>query len=300
MASGSARASAERAEPRPEVPRAPRTDLVHRRCRPRRSALLNEQLLRLARRTSRCTPSCCGSWSGGARRWAPKGGIDWAHAEALAFASLLLEGVPIRLTGQDTERGTFSQRHLVLHDVKTGARYAPLQHLPGALAPFELHNSPLSEFAALGFEYGYSAQAPEALVLWEAQFGDFANGAQIVLDQFVASGLLQVGRSARGSSCCCRTASRARGPSTRARGSSGSSSWRARTTSASPTAPRRRSTSTCCGGRRKLADVRPLVVFTPKSFLRHPAGDLGAGGPRRRRLPPVLDDPAAAPRRGRR
>ena len=89
-------------------------------------------------------------------------GLDWAHAEALAFASLLEEGVPIRLTGQDTERGTFSQRHLVLHDAKTGARWAPIQHLPGAKAPFELHNSPLSELAALGFEYGYSAEAPDA------------------------------------------------------------------------------------------------------------------------------------------
>src|SRR2546425_8146424 len=80
------------------------------------------------------------------------GGIDWAHAEALAFASLVVEGTPIRLTGQDTERGTFSQRHLVLHDAVNGQRYAPIQNLPGARAPFELHNSPLSEFACLGFE----------------------------------------------------------------------------------------------------------------------------------------------------
>src|SRR5438309_6161207 len=89
------------------------------------------------------------------------GGIDWAHAEALAFASLVVEGTPIRLTGQDTERGTFSQRHLVLHDAVNGQRYAPIQNLPGARAPFELHNSPLSEFACLGFEYGYAAAAPE-------------------------------------------------------------------------------------------------------------------------------------------
>ena len=97
----------------------------------------------------------------------PEGGIDWAHAEVLALASLLTEGVPIRLTGQDTERGTFSQRHLVLHDAATGEHLAPIQRLPGALAPLELHNSPLSELAPLGFEYGYSAAAPEALVLWE-------------------------------------------------------------------------------------------------------------------------------------
>ena len=118
----------------------------------------------------------------------PEGGIEWAHAEALAFATLLSEGVPIRLTGQDSERGTFSQRHLVLHDAKTGATWAPIQNLHSALASFELHNSPLSELATMGFEYGYANAAPEALVLWEGQFGDFVNGAQVILDQFVAAG----------------------------------------------------------------------------------------------------------------
>ncbi len=117
------------------------------------------------------------------------GGIDWGQAESLAFASLLVEGIPVRLTGQDTERGTFSHRHLVLHDANTGERYAPMQHLRGATASFEIHNSPLSEYAAVGFEYGYSIAAPEALVLWEAQFGDFVNGAQIIVDQFVVAGL---------------------------------------------------------------------------------------------------------------
>src|SRR5256885_3176298 len=125
------------------------------------------------------------------------GGIDWAHAESLAFSSLLTEGTPIRLTGQDVERGTFSQRHLVLHDAKTGQTICPIQHLPGALAPFELHNSPLSEIACVGFEYGYSAEAPETLVLWEAQFGDFANGAQVILDQFIVSGLAKWGQTSR-------------------------------------------------------------------------------------------------------
>ena len=127
----------------------------------------------------------------------PEGGIDWAHAEALALASLLTEGVPIRLTGQDTERGTFSQRHLVLHDAATGERLTPMERLPGALAPLELHNSPLSELATLGFEYGYSAAAPEALVLWEAQFGDFINGAQVIVDQFLSSGLSKWGLTTR-------------------------------------------------------------------------------------------------------
>ena len=125
------------------------------------------------------------------------GGIDWAHAESLAWASLLRQGVPIRLTGQDSERGTFSQRHLSLHDSKTGEQCAPIQHLPSATAPFELHNSPLSETACLGFEYGYSVQAPETLVLWEAQFGDFVNGAQVIIDQFIVSALAKWGQTTR-------------------------------------------------------------------------------------------------------
>ncbi|HEY1597102.1 MAG TPA: multifunctional oxoglutarate decarboxylase/oxoglutarate dehydrogenase thiamine pyrophosphate-binding subunit/dihydrolipoyllysine-residue succinyltransferase subunit [Thermoleophilaceae bacterium] len=123
--------------------------------------------------------------------------IEWAQAEELAFASLLLQSVPIRLTGQDTERGTFSQRHLVFHDSQTGARHAPIQNLTNATVPFELHNSPLSEAACLGFEYGYSVQAHEALVLWEAQFGDFVNGAQVVIDQFLVSGLAKWGQTSR-------------------------------------------------------------------------------------------------------
>jgi 2-oxoglutarate dehydrogenase E1 component len=127
----------------------------------------------------------------------PDGGIEWAHAEALAYASLVKEGVPVRLTGQDSERGTFSQRHLVLHDAKTGKGYGPIRHIPGAQAPMELYNSPLSEIACLGFEYGYSQEAPEALVLWEAQFGDFVNGAQVIIDQFIVSGLAKWGQTSR-------------------------------------------------------------------------------------------------------
>jgi multifunctional 2-oxoglutarate metabolism enzyme len=127
----------------------------------------------------------------------PDGGIDWSHAEALAFASLLTEGVPIRLTGQDVERGTFSQRHMVLHDARTGQTICPIQSLPGALAPLELHNSPLSEMGCVGFEYGYSAEAPETLVVWEAQFGDFGNAAQVIIDQFIVSGLAKWGQTTR-------------------------------------------------------------------------------------------------------
>ena len=131
------------------------------------------------------------------RETVDEGGIDWGQAEALAFASLLTEGIPIRLSGQDTERGTFAHRHLVLHDPNTGETYAPMQHLLEAAASFEVYNSPLSEYAALGFEYGYSMAAPESLVLWEAQFGDFVNGAQIVIDQFVVASLSKWGQTSR-------------------------------------------------------------------------------------------------------
>ena len=126
-----------------------------------------------------------------------EGGIDWGHAEALAYGSLLEEGIPIRLSGQDSERGTFSHRHLVFHDPHTGETYAPIQHLRGANASCEVYNSPLSEYAALGFEYGYSIAAPETLVLWEAQFGDFVNGAQIVVDQFIVAGRSKWGQTSR-------------------------------------------------------------------------------------------------------
>ncbi len=126
-----------------------------------------------------------------------EGGIEFGHAEALAFSSLLTEGVHIRLTGQDTERGTFSHRHDVLHDVNTGLPYCPMQNLDDAKAPFELYNSPLSEIACLGFEYGYSAATPDALVLWEAQFGDFGNAGQVIIDSFIVSGEAKWGQTSR-------------------------------------------------------------------------------------------------------
>jgi 2-oxoglutarate dehydrogenase E1 component len=125
------------------------------------------------------------------------GEIDWATGESLAFGSLLLQGRPIRLTGQDTERGTFSQRHLTFHDVESGGMWTPMQHLVGATATFELHNSPLSEGGCLGFEYGYSAASPDTLVIWEAQFGDFVNNAQVIVDQFIASGQAKWGQQSR-------------------------------------------------------------------------------------------------------
>jgi 2-oxoglutarate dehydrogenase E1 component len=115
-------------------------------------------------------------------------GIDWATAEALAFCTLLKDGNPVRLSGQDSERGTFSQRHSVLFDQETEERYTPFNHLGDPQARYEVINSLLSEEAVLGFEYGYSTAEPNALTLWEAQFGDFANGAQVVFDQFISSG----------------------------------------------------------------------------------------------------------------
>lgn len=113
--------------------------------------------------------------------------IDWGFAEALAFGSLLQSGTPIRLTGQDVERGTFSHRHVVLHGTKTQQRFVPLNNLTDDQAKFYPYNSLLSEFAALGYEFGYSASNPEALVIWEAQFGDFVNGAQVIIDQFISA-----------------------------------------------------------------------------------------------------------------
>jgi len=121
--------------------------------------------------------------------------IDWALAEALAFATILEDDVSIRLTGQDVERGTFSQRHAVFHDVKTGRTFIPLQALPRAKAAFEVRNSPLSENAALGFEYGYNVQQPGRLLLWEAQYGDFTNGAQVVVDEFIFSARAKWGQT---------------------------------------------------------------------------------------------------------
>jgi len=121
--------------------------------------------------------------------------LDWGHAETLAFGSLLMEGIPVRLTGQDSERGTFSHRHAVLHDIDTGEEFIPLSTV--AEAPFEIYNSPLTETAVVGFEYGYSVACGDHAVLWEAQFGDFVNVAQVMIDQFLSSGHQKWGQYSR-------------------------------------------------------------------------------------------------------
>jgi multifunctional 2-oxoglutarate metabolism enzyme len=216
--------------------------------------------------------------------------VDWAHAETLAFASLLALGVPVRLTGQDTERGTFSQRHAVLHDAASGERYTPLQHLRDANAPFELHNSPLSEQACMGFEYGYSVQAPDALVLWEAQFGDFVNSAQVIVDQFLVSGLAKWGQSSR-LSLLLPHGYEGSGPEHSSgrveRFLQGAAEGNIRVANATTPAQyfhllRRQAL---------VSKPRPLILMTPKSLLRLPAAvstlaELAEGSFER-----VLDDP---------
>ncbi|MGC4191464.1 MAG: 2-oxoglutarate dehydrogenase E1 component [Thermomicrobiales bacterium] len=228
----------------------------------------------------------------------PDGVIDWAHAEALAFAAILADGHPIRLTGQDAQRGTFSQRHLVLHDAKTGATFTPLQAMPEAKASFAVYNSPLSENACMGFEYGYSVHAPEALVLWEGQFGDFANGAQVIIDQFIAAArakwaqepslvlLLPHGYEGQGpehsSARLERYLQLAAEDNLRVANCS---------TAAQYFHLLRRQAA------RLDSDPRPLILMTPKSLLRNP---LAASRPEELTsgtFYPVLDDPLAEQRR---
>ncbi|MGH3822896.1 MAG: multifunctional oxoglutarate decarboxylase/oxoglutarate dehydrogenase thiamine pyrophosphate-binding subunit/dihydrolipoyllysine-residue succinyltransferase subunit, partial [Pseudonocardiaceae bacterium] len=223
-------------------------------------------------------------------RMAREGGIDWAFAELLAFGSLCLDGRMVRLSGQDSRRGTFVQRHSVLIDRKTGAEYTPLRNLAPDQARFLVYDSALSEFAALGFEYGYSVANPDALVLWEAQFGDFTNGAQAVIDEFISSGeakwgqrsdvvlLLPHGHEGQGPD---HTSGRIeRFLQLCAEGSM---------TVSQPSTP---ANYFHLLRRHALDGVhRPLVVFTPKSMLRlkaavSPVEDFTSG-----RFAAVLDDP---------
>jgi 2-oxoglutarate dehydrogenase E1 component len=221
------------------------------------------------------------------------GAIVWGHAEGLAFASILEDGTPIRLTGQDSERGTFSHRHVVLNDPTNGARFCPLQRQDSGLkASFAVFNSPLSETAALGFEYGYSVHATNTLVLWEAQFGDFVNGAQVIIDQFIASGNAKWGQSPS-VVLLLPHGYEGQGPE--------HSSGRLE-----------RFLQLCAGDNMRVVNLttaaqyfhllrrqafqlenepRPLVVMTPKSLLRHPRASSSLGDLTQGEFRPVLDDP---------
>jgi 2-oxoglutarate dehydrogenase E1 component len=220
--------------------------------------------------------------------------IDWSAAEDLAFASILADGTSIRLTGEDVERGTFSHRHAVLHDVRTGGIHVPLQRLPQAKAAFEIHNSPLSENAALGFEYGYSVQAPSRLVIWEAQYGDFINGAQVIIDEFLTSARSKWGQEPS-LVLLLPHAHEGQGPDHASarpeRFFQLAADMNMRiancTTAAQYFHLMRRQASLL------LTDPLPLIVLTPKSLLRHP---LVASAPRELaegRFRTVIDDEEA-------
>jgi 2-oxoglutarate dehydrogenase E1 component len=225
--------------------------------------------------------------------------VDWATAEDLAFASILADGTSIRLTGEDVERGTFSHRHAVLHDAKTGAIHVPLQTMPQAQAAFEIHNSPLSENAAIGFEYGYSVQAPATLVIWEAQYGDFINGAQVIIDEFVTSARSKWGQEPS-LVLLLPHAHEGQGPDH-------ASARPERFLQLAADVNMRIANCTTAAQyfhllRRQaallLTDPLPLVVLTPKSLLRHP---LVASTPRELaegRFRTVIDDDEARERAG--
>ncbi|MBI4220910.1 MAG: 2-oxoglutarate dehydrogenase E1 component [Chloroflexi bacterium] len=218
--------------------------------------------------------------------------IDWAHAESLAFASILADGIPIRISGQDTERGTFSQRHAVLHDVKSGEGFLALAGMPSAKAAFAIFNSPLSEAGVLGYEYGYSVKSPRSLVLWEAQFGDFVNNAQSVVDELIVSAHAKWGQ-ASGLVLLLPHGYEGQGPNH-------SSAHLERFLHLAAGENIQIASCTTAGQyfhllRRqalRLGDTpKPLVVMTAKSLLRHPAAassvtDLAEGS-----FLPLIDDP---------
>ena len=224
------------------------------------------------------------------------GQIDFAQAEALALASLVEDGVPVRMTGQDTERGTFSQRHMVLHDEKSGERFAPIESLETAKAPFELHNSPLSEAGCLGFEYGYAISDPDSLVVWEAQFGDFSNGAQVIIDQFIASGEAKWGKVSRitlllphGHEGAGPEHSSARMERFLSLAAEGNMRIANPSTAAQYFHLLRRQAM--------IKKPRPLVVFTPKGLLRLPGATSTLDQLTDGHFHFVLDDPRAVSRR---
>jgi len=215
------------------------------------------------------------------------GSLDWAFAEALAFGTLVLEGTPVRLSGQDSGRGTFSQRHLAFYDSETGKRYVPLQHVSPDQARFDVFDSMLSEYAVLGFEFGYSVADPLSLVIWEAQFGDFANGAQIMIDQFISSAESKWGQPT-GLVMLLPHGLEGQGPE-----HSSARIERFLTLCAENNMLVVNSTTPAqyfhvlrrqmYGGSDRRGTRKPLVIFTPKSLLRHPRAvspldDFSAGG----------------------
>ncbi len=220
------------------------------------------------------------------------GPVDWGFGEALAFGTLIAEGTPVRLSGQDCERGTFTHRHAVLNDAETAEKYTPLKNIPGATARFCVYNSLLSEVAVLGFDYGYSLDYPEMLCIWEAQFGDFANGAQVVIDQFISSGESKWQRNS-GIVLLLPHGYEGQGPE-------------------HSSARLERFLQACAEDNMQVANIttpanffhalrrqvkrdfrKPLVVMSPKSLLRHPAAvskleDFTTGG-----FQEIIDDPTA-------
>ncbi len=226
--------------------------------------------------------------------------IDWAFGEALSFGSLVLEGTPVRLSGQDSGRGTFSQRHLAFYDSEIGSRYVPLQHVAPDQARFDVFDSSLSEYAVLGFEFGYSVADPLTLVLWEAQFGDFANGAQILIDQFLCCAESKWGQPS-GLVLLLPHGFEGQGPE-----HSSARIERFLTLCAENNMQVANCTTPAqyfhllrrqmFGGEDRRGIRKPLVIFTPKSLLRHPKAvstihDLTSGGFRE-----VLDDTCEAER----
>lgn len=200
------------------------------------------------------------------------GKMDWGHAETLAFAAILKDGNPIRMSGQDAQRGTFSQRHLVLHDKNNGAEHTPLHHVTGAKASFAVYNSPLTETAIVGFEYGYNLENDNALTIWEAQFGDFANMAQVMFDNFISSARSKWGQKS-GLVLLLPNGMEGQGPEhssarvERYLQLSAENNWVvANCSNAANYFHLLRRQAKMLG----TEAIRPLVVVTPKSLLRHP------------------------------
>ncbi len=224
-----------------------------------------------------------------------EGKIDWAHAEALAFASIISEGTPIRLTGQDSERGTFAHRHLVLHDSETGEVFSPLHNLPNGKASFAIHNSPLSEAGVLGFEYGYNVYAPETLVLWEAQFGDFANTAQVMFDQFIAAGRAKWGQKS-GLVMLLPHGYEGQGPEhssarlERFLQLAAENNWTVANLSNAAQyfhILRRQALML------QKEEIRPLVLMSPKSLLRHPLASAASADLSEGQFQPIVNQPGS-------